>query len=140
MGYFIPVVKFGDFIRSGGEVVIELLDAYGFLVNYKHPWEQVEHRTTYYKHLFPAILTAVGVPLDKVTMPLMTGYQGTPAYEKDLWKIIAACSQQDVKDATEEVGASKMLSPLLTPLLQELGEEYLAVDVGFGGTDQVRGI
>lgn len=79
----------------------------------------------------------MGVPLDKVTMPLMTGYQGTPAYEKDLWKMVAACSQQDVKDATEEVGASKMLSPLLTPLLQELGEEYLGVDVGFGGTDQV---
>lgn len=66
-----------------------------------------------------------------------SSYQGNDQFIVDFWKLCALCSQQDTKETGAEVGASTMLGPLLTPLLQELGEEYLNVDVQFGGTDQV---
>ena len=106
-------------------------------MNYKFPWEQVRHRTKYYKALITAALKAVGVPMSYVSMVEMSSYQVTQQYMVDFWKLCALCSQQDARDTGAEVGASTMLSPLLTPLLQELGEESLGVDAEFGGTDQV---
>lgn len=77
--------------------------------------------------------------MDKVSMVEMSSYQGTHEFMVDFWKLCALCSQQDARDTGPEVGVSSMLGPLLTPLLQELGEEYLGVDVELGGADQVRG-
>ncbi|KAF3483849.1 tyrosyl-tRNA synthetase [Arthroderma uncinatum] len=139
IGYFIPLIKFADFIRAGGEVIVEYIDVYAFLVNYKFPWEQVQHRTTYYRSIITAALEAVGVPASKVSMVQSSSYQGTHKFSVDFWKLCALCSQQDARDTGAEVGASTMLSPMLTPLLQELGEEYVSADVQFGGKDQ-RGI
>ncbi|KAE8153821.1 Aminoacyl-tRNA synthetase [Aspergillus avenaceus] len=139
IGYFIPLIKFADFIRAGGQVTVEFIDVYAFLVNYKFPWDQVQHRTTYYRSLITAALTAVGVPLSKVPMAQMSHYQTNPQFNVDFWKMCALCSQQDCRDTGAEVSGSSMLSPLLTPILQELGEEYLDVDVQVGGLDQ-RGI
>lgn len=68
----------------------------------------------------------------------MSSYQGTLEYERNFWKLVAACSQEDVKSVSEEVGSSTMLGPLLAPLVHALGEPYLDIDVQFGGTDQVR--
>lgn len=76
--------------------------------------------------------------MSKVSMVESLSYQGTTDFMVDLWKLCALCSQQDARDTGAEVGSSTMLSPLLTPLVQELGEEYLGVDVELGGTDQVR--
>jgi hypothetical protein len=75
--------------------------------------------------------------MSKVSVVEMSSYQGTPQYMIDFWKICAFCTQQDTKDTGEEVGATNMLGPLLTPLVQELATEYLSIDVEFGGTDQV---
>ena len=108
-------------------------------MNYRCPWEQVQHRAVYYKKLITAALEAIGVPMSHVSMVDMSSHQGTQRFMVDFWKLCALCSQQDARDTGAEVGASTMLSPLLTPLLQELGEEYLGVDVELGGTDQ-RGI
>ncbi|PFH61439.1 hypothetical protein XA68_17343 [Ophiocordyceps unilateralis] len=139
MGYLIPLIKFADFIHAGGEVTMELLDWYAFLVNYRFPWDQVCHRRTYYRCLFSAALKAIGVPMSRVSMVDGSSYQGTPEFVLDLWKLCALCSQQDVRDTGAEVGASTMLSPMLSPLLQELAEEYHGVHVEIGGLDQ-RGI
>lgn len=161
IGYFIPWVKFGDFIRAGGEVclslhllnivhwpfyssltppqvIVDLVDVYAFLVNYVHSWEEVLHRTTYYRCLISAALKAVGVPLTRVRFPQSSTYQGTEQFNMDLWKLLAMCSQQDVRDTGDELANTSMMSPLMTPLLQALSEEYLDVDVQFGGKDQVR--
>ncbi|KAM4062691.1 tRNA synthetases class I (W and y) domain-containing protein [Hirsutella rhossiliensis] len=139
IGYFIPLIKFADFIRAGGEVTVDLVDLYAFLVNYKFPWDQVRNRTTYYRFLITAALRAAGVSMCKISVIEMSSYQSTPEFMADFWKLCALCSQQDARETGAEVGGSTMLSPLLTPLLQELGEEYLGVDVELGGRDQ-RGI
>lgn len=119
------------------QVVVEFIDSYAFLVNYKFPWEQVCRRADYYKALIVAALRAVGVPMSGVSTAKMSSYQGNDRFLVDFWKLCAACAVQDARDTGAEVGESTMLSPLLTPLLQELGEEYLDVDVQVGGTDQV---
>ncbi|RCI14692.1 hypothetical protein L249_6892 [Ophiocordyceps polyrhachis-furcata BCC 54312] len=139
LGYLIPLIKFADFIRAGGEVTIEFLDTYGLLINYRFPWDQVCHRSRYYRWLISAALEAVGVPMSRMRLVDASSYQGTSDFMLDFWKLCTLCSQQDVRDTGAEVGASTMLSPLLTPLLQELADEYLGIDVEFGGLDQ-RGI
>ncbi|KAJ9308333.1 hypothetical protein DTO027B5_5297 [Paecilomyces variotii] len=139
IGYLIPLLKFADFIRAGGEVIVELTDTYAFLVNYKIPWEQVLHRTAYYQALITAALKVVGIPLSKVQIVQASTYQGTYSFSVDFWKLCALSSLHDVRRTGAEVGSSTMLSPLLTPILQELAEVHSAVDVQLGGKDQ-RGI
>ncbi|KAE8152378.1 tyrosine--tRNA ligase, cytoplasmic [Aspergillus avenaceus] len=138
-GYFVPWVKLSDFLRAGGEVIVGLLDTYAFLMNYKHAWEEVQHRTTYYRHLITAVLTAMGIPMSNIKFEQESQHQGTPRYNVDLWKFCALASQSDVRATGAEVGAATLLGPLLTPIVQELLVEYFQADVEVGGTDQ-RGI
>lgn len=106
-------------------------------MNYKIPWEQVLHRTAYYQALITAALKVVGIPLSKVQIVQASTYQGTYSFSVDFWKLCALSSLHDVRRTGAEVGSSTMLSPLLTPILQELAEVHSAVDVQLGGKDQV---
>ncbi|KAB8231864.1 uncharacterized protein BDW43DRAFT_312783 [Aspergillus alliaceus] len=139
IGYFVPWVKLSDFIRAGGEVTVGLVDTYAFLINYKHPWEEVQHKTAFYRYLITTVLTAMGVPMSKVKFEQESNHQGTPRYNVDLWKFCTLVSQADVRATGAEVGAATLLSPLLTPIVQELMVEYFQADVEIGGKDQ-RGI
>ncbi|KAE8420926.1 hypothetical protein BDV36DRAFT_281150 [Aspergillus pseudocaelatus] len=139
IGYFIPWVKFADFIRAGGEVIVDIVDIYAYLVNYIHSWEEVLHRTTYYRCLVTAALKAMGIPLSRVKLPQSSTYQNSESFSHDLWRILALSTLNDVRETGDELGGTTMLSPLLTPLLQALSEEYYDIDVQFGGKDQ-RGL
>ncbi|KAE8369558.1 hypothetical protein BDV27DRAFT_153046 [Aspergillus caelatus] len=139
IGYFVPWVKLSDFLRAGGEVTIGLVDTYAFLINYKHPWEEVQHRTTFYRHLITTVLTVMGLPMSKIKFEQESNHQGTPRYNVDLWKFCTLVSQADIRATGAEVGAATLLSPLLTPIVQELMVEYFQADVEIGGKDQ-RGI
>ncbi|KAF7512503.1 hypothetical protein GJ744_001438 [Endocarpon pusillum] len=139
IGYFIPIAKFADFLQAGCEVVVLLLDTYAFLINYKYPWEQVLQRTEYYRCLVKAILEAIGISSSMVKFRENSSYEGTKAFVIDHYKLCALLSRQDCMDTGTEVSASTMFSPMLTPGLQSLAEEYLDIDMQFGGTDQ-RGI
>lgn len=118
-------------------MTVLLLDTYAFLVNYKYPWEQVLQRTEYYRFLVKAVLEAIGVPSSRVCFIENSSYEGTKDFVIDHYKLCALLSQQDCKDTGAEVSTSKMFSPMLSPGLQSLAEEYLQADIQFGGTDQV---
>lgn len=75
----------------------------------------------------------------KLKFVLGSSYQTSSAYTMDLFKLSAVTSEHDAKKAGAEVvkqSASAPLSGLLYPLLQVLDEQYLDVDVQFGGVDQ----
>lgn len=114
-----------------------LLDTYGLLVNYKYPWEQVLQRREYYRFIVTAVLDAIEVPTSRVEIVDESSYEGTKEFMIDHYKFCTLLSQQDVKDTGAEVAKSDMFSPMLTPGLQSLAEEYLGADIQFGGQDQV---
>lgn len=75
----------------------------------------------------------------KLKFVLGSSYQRSPEYCMDLYKMAAVVSEHDAKKAGAEVvkqTSNAPLSGLLYPLLQVLDEQYLDVDVQFGGVDQ----
>jgi tyrosyl-tRNA synthetase len=120
-------------------VTILFADLHGYLDNQKAPWELLKLRTKYYEAAIRAILSSIGVPLDKLKFVIGTDFQLLPKYTLDVYRLLATTTEHDAKKAGAEVVkqvASPLLSGLVYPLLQALDEEYLGVDVQFGGVDQ----
>ncbi|KAI9778097.1 MAG: hypothetical protein M1839_008401 [Geoglossum umbratile] len=139
IGYFIPIAKLTDFLRSGVSVKILVLSTYGHMINHPtiHP-SQIAHRASYYKQLVRSILASLGIAPTQYTFVDETSYTFTREFMADMYSLIALMTQKDARDTGDEVGESEWLSPLLTPVLQTLSEVYLDMDIQFGGEDQAR--
>ena len=77
--------------------------------------------------------------LKKLKLVRGTDYQLTPKYTMDAYKLSTIVTEKDAKKAGAEVvkqSDAAPLSGLIYPGLQALDEEYLGVDVQFGGVDQ----
>jgi len=139
IAYFVPMSKIADFLRAGCEVQILFADLHAYLDNMKSPWEVIDHRVKYYEACITSMLESIGVPLDKLKFVRGTDYQLTPKYTMDAYKLSTIVTEKDAKKAGAEVvkqSDSAPLSGLIYPGLQALDEEYLKVDVQFGGVDQ----
>ncbi|KAI8097099.1 tyrosyl-tRNA synthetase [Halteromyces radiatus] len=139
LGYFVPMTKIADFLAAGVEVTILLADIHAFLDNLKAPIELVKSRAIYYERMIKAVLTSIGVPLDKLKFVLGSDFELSKEYTMDNFKLCSLVTEHDAKKAGAEVVkqvASPLLSGLLYPGMQALDEQYLGVDVQFGGVDQ----
>ncbi|CAF3831714.1 unnamed protein product [Rotaria sp. Silwood1] len=139
IGYFVPMTKIADFLHAGCEVTILFADLHAYLDNMKAPWELLAHRTVYYEHIIKAMLKSIGVPLEKLKFIRGTDFQLSREYTLDVYRLSSLITEHDAKKAGAEVVKqvdSPLLSGLLYPGLQALDEEYLKVDVQFGGVDQ----
>jgi hypothetical protein len=121
----------------GDEVTVFYLNVYGFLVNYIHPMELVEHRRKYYHFLMTAVLRSLGFDLSKIRFVDESSFSYRKEYFIDVLRTCTLMTQQDAKDTSEEVAETEMLSPLLCCVYQSLSEQYLDIDIQFGGEDQV---
>lgn len=109
--------------------------------NLKAPIDLVQQRALYYQRVITAMLRATCGEEDikKLKFVFGSSYQKTPEYTMDLYKLCSVVSEHDAKKAGAEVvkqTANAPLSGLLYPILQVLDEQYLDVDVQFGGVDQ----
>ncbi|KAI9470879.1 MAG: tyrosyl-tRNA synthetase [Benjaminiella poitrasii] len=139
IGYFVPMTKIADFLSAGVEMTVLFADIHAFLDNMKAPLELVQHRVKYYEHLIKAVLTSIGVPIEKLKFVVGSSYELSKEYTMDNFKLCALVTEHDAKKAGAEVVkqvASPLLSGLLYPGMQALDEEYLGVDAQFGGVDQ----
>lgn len=139
VAYFVPMSKIADFLRAGCEVTILFADLHAYLDNMKAPWSLLDLRTKYYEASIKAMLTSIGVPLEKLRFVKGTDYQLSKEYTLDVYKLSSVVTQHDAKKAGAEVVKQveyPLLSGLLYPGLQALDEEYLKVDAQFGGVDQ----
>ncbi|KAK9454203.1 tRNA synthetases class I-domain-containing protein [Dipodascopsis uninucleata] len=138
-GYFVPMTKLAHFLEAGCHVKILLADIHAFLDNMKAPLELVNFRAQYYERLIKAVLTTIGVPLDKLTFVFGSSYQFSKEYTMDVYRLSSIVSQNDARRAGADVVKqveSPLLSGLIYPLMQALDEQHLDVDVQFGGVDQ----
>lgn len=118
---------------------ILLADIHGFLDNLKAPIELVKFRAEYYRYTITALLKAVNVPIDKLQFVLGSSYELNADYTMDLLRLASITSESAAKKAGAEVvkqTENAPLSGLIYPLMQALDEQYLDVDVQFGGVDQ----
>ncbi|KAK7515940.1 tyrosyl-tRNA synthetase [Phyllosticta citriasiana] len=138
-GYFVPMLKIAQFLQAGCHVKILLADIHAFLDNLKAPIELVNHRAKYYKFVITESLKAVGVSVDRLEFVLGSEYQKSSDYMMDLLRLSTMTTEHDAKRAGAEVVKqtdNPLLSGLIYPLMQALDEQYLDVDVQFGGVDQ----
>lgn len=138
-GYFVPMIKLAHFLKAGCEVTVLLADLHAFLDNMKAPLEVVQYRAKFYGFIVRAILTSIGVPIEKLKFVVGSSYQQSPEYIMDIFKLSNVVGQNDAKRAGADVVkqvANPLLSGLIYPLMQALDEEHLGVDAQFGGVDQ----
>merc|ERR1712051_13070 len=139
IAYFVAMSKIADFLSAGCEVTILFADLHAYLDNMKAPWELLKLRTEYYEHAIKAMLTSIGVSLDKLRFVRGTDYQLSKEYTLDVYRLSSQVTEHDARKAGAEVVkqvSHPLLSGLLYPGLQALDEEYLGVDAQFGGVDQ----
>lgn len=138
-GYFVPLIKLGEFLRAGCIVKVLLADLHAVLDNLKAPLELVKFRAEYYQRTITASLKAVNVPVDRIEFVRGTSYQLTEKYTLDFHRLSCIVSERNAKKATTQVlkeVSDPPVSGLNYPLMQALDEEYLGVDAQFGGVDQ----
>lgn len=138
-GYFVPMIKLAHFLKAGCEVTVLIADLHAYLDNMKAPLEIVQHRAKYYELVVKTILESINVPIEKLKFVVGSEYQLKAEYTMDLFKLSNKVSQNDAKRAGSDVVKqvdNPLLSGLIYPLMQALDEQYLDVDVQFGGVDQ----
>ena len=137
IGYFMWVLKCADFLKAGFKVKILLADVHGALDN--TPWDVLERRYKYYKVVIPLLFKAVGVSISKLEFVKGSEFQMSKDYFFDVLKFSTFVTMDDCKKAASEVvkfGDSPKLAGLIYPIMQSLDEEYLKVDIQYGGVDQ----
>src|SRR3989338_10284061 len=61
IGYFIPIIKVGDFLKAGFKFTILLADMHAHLDDQKAPFELLDHRVKYYKEIIEAMVKSLGM-------------------------------------------------------------------------------
>merc|ERR1711935_309338 len=139
IAYFVAMSKIADFLNAGCEVTILFADLHAYLDNMKAPWELLKLRTEYYEHVIKAMLSSIGVSVEKLRFVKGTDYQLSKEYTLDVYRLSSIVTEHDARKAGAEVVkqvSHPLLSGLLYPGLQALDEQYLGVDAQFGGVDQ----
>ncbi len=137
LAYFFPLLKLSDFIKAGFRIKVLLADLHGALDG--TPWVVLEKRYRYYKEAITQIFKALGTDLKKIEFVKGSEFQLKPEYSFDVLKMATMTSIRDCKRAAAEVvkfGNNPKLGGVIYPIMQALDEEYLEVDVQFGGLDQ----
>ena len=139
IGYFIPMMKIADFLNAGFHFKILLADLHAHLDDRKAPFELLDHRVKYYKEISIGLLKAIGADTTNLEFVKGSDFQLDKKYTLDMYRIAAMRSLEKCRKAAAEVvrfGDSPKLSGFMYPILQALDEEYLDVDVQYGGIDQ----
>ncbi len=137
IAYFFPMLKVADFLRAGLKVKILLADLHAALDGV--PWEELKVRMEYYEGAIKGILKVLGIDTKKLEFVRGSKIQLDKKYFNDLLKLATVTTLNESKHAAAEVvklGDNPKLAGMLYPLMQALDEEYLKVDMQFGGMDQ----
>jgi len=137
IAYLFPLLKLSDFVKAGFKVKVLLADLHGALDGTE--WSVLENRYDYYKESITQMFKVLGTDLNNIEFVQGSTYQLKPEFMYDVLKMASMNSINDCKRAAAEVvkfGENPHLGGLVYPIMQALDEQYLDVDVQFGGVDQ----
>ena len=137
IAYFFPMMKVADFLKAGLKVKILLADLHAALAGVS--WELLEKRYNYYEKAIVTILKTIGVSVDRLEFVKGSDVQLDKKYFHDLLRLSTITTINEAKHSAAEVvklGDNPKMAGIIYPLMQALDEEYLKVDIQFGGMDQ----
>lgn len=137
VAYFLWVLKLADFLKAGFKVKLLLADLHGALDNC--PWELLEKRYEYYQQCVLGMFHAIGADVNNFEFVKGSDVQKTGDYFLDVLKMATYASTHDALKAGSEVvkqSDNPKVAGLIYPIMQALDEEYLGVDIQYGGLDQ----
>ena len=137
IGYYVWVLKLADFLNAGFKVKLLLADLHGALDN--TPWELLEKRFKYYSAVIPLMFESIGADIGNFEIVKGSDFQFDKKYFFDVLKFSTLASVHDCRKAGSEVvkqDENPKLSGLIYPMMQALDEQYLGVDIQYGGIDQ----
>lgn len=137
IGYFPCVLKLADFLKAGFKVKLLLSDLHGALDN--TPWDLLQNRYDYYSMVFPLMFKAIGQDISNFEIIKGSEMQINAKYFNDVLRMATEASVHDCKKAGSEVvkqSDNPKLAGLIYPIMQALDEQYLNVDIQYGGVDQ----
>ncbi len=137
IGYFVWGTKVADFLKAGFKVKILLADVHGALDNC--PWDLLQKRYEYYEIVIRGLLKSCGADISNLEFVKGSSFQLNKDYILDTLKLSTFSTVHDSMKAASDVvkfGDNPKLSGLIYPLMQALDEQYLGVDVQYGGVDQ----
>ena len=139
IGYFIPIIKVGDFLNAGFKFTILLADIHAHLDDQKAPFELLDYRVKYYKEVISAMISALGIDTKNLEFKRGSDFQLDKNYTLDMYRLAALNTFDRCKRAAAGVvrfGENPKLSGFIYPILQALDEQYMDMDVQYGGIDQ----
>ncbi len=142
VGYLIPIMKVGDFVKAGFHFKFLLADLHAFLDDQKTPWELLDARTKYYEECVKGAMDAVGIDPKNIEFVKGSSFQLGKDYILDVLRMVGDVTLNRSKRAASEVVRFKddpKLGGFIYPILQIEDVAALKADVSFGGIDQ-RGI
>lgn len=139
IGYFIPMIKIGDFLKADFKFTILLADIHAHLDDRKAPFELLDYRVKYYKEIISAMINALGINTKNLEFKRGSDFQLDKNYTLDMYRLAALNTFDRCKRAAAGVvrfGENPKLSGFIYPILQALDEQYMNMDVQYGGIDQ----
>ena len=139
IGYFIPMMKVSDFLNAGFNFSILLADIHAHLDDQKAPFELLDHRVKYYKEIIEAMVKSLGMETHSLDFKRGSDFELEKKYTLDVYKLAAINTIDRSKRAAAGVvrfGENPKLSGCIYPILQTLDEQYMDMDLQFGGIDQ----
>jgi len=137
IAYFLWVLKLADFLKAGFKVKLLLADLHGALD--QTPWDLLEKRYVYYSLVVHKMFEAIGADITNFEIVKGSDFQKNADYFFDVLKMSTYATVHDAKRAGSEVvkqADNPKLAGLIYPIMQALDEEYLGVDIQYGGVDQ----
>ena len=138
-GYFIPMIKVGDFLKADFKFTILLADIHAHLDDQKAPFELLDQRVKYYKEIISAMINALGIDTRNLEFKRGSDFELEKNYTLDMYRLAALNTFERTKRAAAGVvrfGENPKLSGFIYPILQTLDEQYMDMDVQYGGIDQ----
>ncbi|MBR9702881.1 tyrosine--tRNA ligase, partial [Candidatus Woesearchaeota archaeon] len=103
------------------------------------PWDLLEKRYEYYSLVITAMFKAIGADIKNFELVRGSSFQRDGKFFEDVLHMATVASVHDAKKAGSEVvkqSDNPKVSGLIYPIMQALDEEYLGVDIQYGGVDQ----
>ena len=139
IGYFIPMIKVGDFLKADFKFTILLADIHAHLDDQKTPFELLDLRVKYYKEIISAMISSLGIDIKNLEFRKGSDFELDKNYTLDMYRLAALNTLDRTKRAAAGVvrfGENPKLSGFIYPILQTLDEQYMDMDVQYGGIDQ----
>src|SRR3989344_3228005 len=139
IGYFIPMIKVGDFLKADFKFTILLADIHAHLDDQKTPLDLLDKRVKYYKEIISAMISSLGIDTKNLEFKKGSDFELSKEYTLDMYRLAALNTFDRCKRAAAGVvrfGENPKLSGFIYPILQALDEQYMEMDVQYGGIDQ----